>query len=76
MGNARHAPVRERWATMRDIDAVLARLASVWKRCPELRLGQLLSNSVEWKGGLERMYHVDDDKLVEDLDAFVKDWVE
>ena len=54
---------------MRDpnrIDGVLAAVGEVWEKCPDMRLGQLLSNVYTDP----TLYFIEDDKLVEGLTKY------
>lgn len=54
---------------MRDlhrIDAILMRLAKVWKQYPDLRLGQLLLNCFSDP----LLYYLEDDELIETLESY------
>ena len=49
---------------MRDVgrvDGVLYQIGEIWKKCPDLRLGQLLLNCMSDP----MLYYVEDEKLVE-----------
>ncbi len=50
----------------RKINETLARLAEVWKRHPELRLGQLISGAMP-----DYLYYIEDQPLVK---AIEKTW--
>lgn len=54
---------------MRDInriDLILDRLKTLWKKHPDLRLGQLILNVLQDPA----LYYVEDEKLVELLEKF------
>lgn len=54
---------------MRDInriDLILDRLKTLWKKHPDLRLGQLILNVLQDP----TLYYVEDEKLVELLEKF------
>lgn len=56
---------------MRDInriDKILAELAEIWKKYPDLRLGQLLSNVLQDPA----LYYVEDNKLIDYLHEYYK----
>jgi hypothetical protein len=53
--------------TMRDpdrIDAIIERLRAVWKRHPDLRLGQMVSNGAEFWPGVP-VHIIEDEPLIE-----------
>lgn len=52
---------------MRDIDKILAEIGEIWKKHPELRLGQLIDNVLLQE---EDLYYISDTKLLERL----KEW--
>ena len=52
---------------MRDIDKILAEIGEIWKKNPELRLGQLIDNILLQE---EDLYYIEDKKLLERL----KEW--
>jgi hypothetical protein len=49
------------------IPAVLERLGKLWKRYPQLRLGQLIGNVVEPDSN--SLYYVEDEELITRLEA-------
>lgn len=54
---------------MRDInriDFILQRLEVIWKKYPDLRLGQLIMNV----GNENSLYYLEDDELIEKLERF------
>ena len=54
---------------MRDInriDLILDRLKTLWKKHPDLRLGQLILNVLQDPA----LYYVEDEKLIELLEKF------
>jgi hypothetical protein len=56
---------------MRDpkrIDEILNRLKTIWKTCPDVRLGQLIGNCIEGP----TLYYMEDKQLVEVLEIFYK----
>jgi hypothetical protein len=62
---------------MRDperIDGVLAVIREVWKRYPDLRLGQLLVNAVQPSEPCSELYSVEDAPLVRKLESLVERW--
>ena len=57
---------------MRDpkrIDDVLETIGTIWKKSPDLRLLQLLTNSLT-RVNSEFFYFVEDDELIESLDKY------
>ena len=53
---------------MRDpqrIRPLLVRLMLAWQTCPDLRLGQLISNS---SGGA---YYIEDEEFIQDIEKYV-----
>lgn len=46
--------------TPQDIDGFLRRIGEVWKRCPQLRLGQILVNTY----GTSDLFYTSDENLV------------
>ena len=48
------------------ITPMLAKIEELWKKAPQLRLGQLLSNCAEAE---VRLYYMEDDVLLEKLEA-------
>ena len=52
---------------MRDIDKILTEIGEIWKKHPELRLGQLIDNVLLQE---EDLYYISDVKLLERL----KEW--
>lgn len=58
---------------MRDpnrIDAMLREIGWHWKRCPDLRLGQLLVNASQMSDGPADIFYVEDDRLLEMVRVF------
>ena len=58
---------------MRDperIDAVLSELRAIWKRDPDLRLGQLIVNAVRPSEPCPAIFYVEDEELVAGLQHF------
>ena len=56
---------------MRDpnrIDRLLAKLAEVWKKYPQLRLGQLILNVIRDPA----LYYVEDQKLIDAIIDYYK----
>ena len=56
---------------MRDvarIDDILKRLKKIWKKYPDLRLGQLLNNCMSYG----TLYYIEDEPLIETLEAVYK----
>ena len=54
---------------MRDakrIDKILKIIAEVWKKNPDLRLGQLLLDAVNFS----YLYYIEDEQLTEELQKF------
>jgi hypothetical protein len=52
---------------MRDperIPKVLSEVEKVWREYPDFRLGQLLTNSVDWPNGTLDLFYIEDDRLV------------
>lgn len=59
---------------MRDpnrIPDVLSRLQTIWKKYPDLRLGQLITNVFRTDG----LYYLEDDKFIDALEEYY-DFVE
>ena len=57
---------------MRDpkrIPEILKRLEVVWKKYPDLRLGQLLVNSL-YARKKTILFFIEDDKLIEEIEKF------
>ena len=52
------------------ITLVLAKIEEIWKKCPQLRLGQLLGNCAKSEVVL---YYMEDEVLLEKLEAMYKD---
>ncbi len=48
------------------ITPMLARIEELWKKAPQLRLGQLLGNCAKAE---VQLYHMEDDVLLEKLEA-------
>lgn len=58
---------------MRKVSRILPtciRLAHAWMRFPDQRLGQMLLNAV----GEDKLFHIEDDDLVEKVEQYVKDF--
>jgi uncharacterized protein YihD (DUF1040 family) len=56
---------------MRDpnrIPVVLSRLQAVWKKYPDLRLGQLITNVFR----SDSLYYLEDDRLIDIIEEFYK----
>ncbi len=51
------------------ITPMLAKIEEIWKKAPQLRLGQLIGNCVEEI----KLYYMEDDVLLEKLEAMYKD---
>ena len=54
---------------MRDInriDTILERLGKVWKKVPDMRLGQLILNVAQDPA----LYYIEDDQLMDALEKF------
>ena len=49
------------------IPGILKILEKIWKKYPDLRLGQLLENAVK-----KNLYYMEDEKLMEELEKFYK----
>lgn len=58
----------------KKIDSVIEVIANVWKKYPNLRLGQLLSNAVHigMDNDLIDLFYIEDDKLIEMIRKFDK----
>ena len=57
---------------MRDvnrIDVILNEIKNIWKKYPDLRLGQLICNVICDPA----LYYIEDEKLIEVLKEFYKD---
>ena len=55
---------------MRDpnrIDPILDEIREIWKRHPDLRLGQLILNARLGEDHAPRLYNLEDDRLIERL---------
>lgn len=48
----------------------LARIRDLWEKVPDLRLGQLLSNTM--LNNAIDLFHIEDNKLVETIEEFVR----
>lgn len=60
---------------MRDpkrIDPMLELIGSIWKKNPDLRLGQLLVNALTYRGSILDPFFIEDDDLTERLREFEK----
>lgn len=58
---------------MRRVSRILPaclRLAHAWMRHPDQRLGQLLINAI----GEEKLFQIEDDDLLDEVDQYVKDF--
>jgi len=56
---------------MRDpkrISEILKRLEVVWKKYPDLRLGQLLIDVLHVRNNF--LFYIEDDKLIEEVEKF------
>ena len=55
---------------MRDpkrIEPMLDLIRTIWTRSPDLRLGQLISNTTVDVDDEDRLYHIEDEELAEKL---------
>ncbi len=52
------------------IDPTLEKIGEIWKRSPQLRLGQLLGNCVQSE---IKFYYMEDDVLLEKLEAMYRE---
>ncbi len=52
------------------ITTMLAKIEEIWKKAPQLRLGQLIGNCA---GEDIKLYYMEDDVLLEKLEAMYKD---
>lgn len=61
-------PTRNHKYCTQTLDTIL----DIWMQFPELRLGQLLDNAIEWrdKNPDTNMFYVEDEHLLEALRAF------
>jgi hypothetical protein len=62
---------------MRDperIDRVLTVVRDVWRRYPDLRLGQLIVNAVQTEEPCSQVYSVEDAALVRKLESLAERW--
>jgi len=50
------------------ISVVLSRLQAVWKKYPDLRLGQLITNVFR----SDSLYYLEDDRLIDIIEEFYK----
>ena len=58
---------------MRDpnrIDGMLREIGWHWKRCPDLRLGQLLVNAAQMAGRSADIFYVEDNDMIEYIRDF------
>lgn len=51
---------------LKRIDPLMKRLTAVWKKSPELRLGQLLYNAMNDTD----FYYTEDDKLIQEIELY------
>ncbi len=60
------------------IPTVLSEISNIWKKYPDLRLGQLLSNAVCMSTEIDpaNLFYVEDDKLIEMIKTFDKEVTE
>lgn len=62
----------EGFTTVRDpnrIDELLERLKTVWKKQPDLRLGQIIINAGRFTLGLDDVFYVEDEQLVKAIES-------
>jgi hypothetical protein len=53
---------------------VLSRLQVAWEQVPQLRLGQLLMNAVQWRSGHNQpLFYTEDYVLADLVDAWVRE---
>ena len=52
------------------ITPMLAKIEELWKKCPQLRLGQLLGNCAKSE---IRLYYMEDDVLLKKLEVMYND---
>lgn len=60
---------------MRDparIEPMLDALRRAWQRCPDLRLGQVVSNAARSHGAWPDVFSVEDDELARGLEALAR----
>lgn len=55
--------MKNRANTLEEKNLILIRLAALWKKRPELRLGQLIGNYLE-----SELYYIEDFDLIEKLE--------
>ena len=61
---------------MRDpkrISEILKRLEVVWKKYPDLRLGQLLIDVLHVRNNF--LFYIEDNKLIEEIEKFQTEYV-
>lgn len=56
------------------IEPLLIELTKLWKRFPDMRLGQLIYNAVSPKEPCPAIFYIEDDVLLEKLAASIKKW--
>lgn len=66
-------PTTGRAITDTEKEAVCARLLKAWKECRHQRLGQLIDNALFVSGARADSYYIEDDRLVEVVEKFVRD---
>lgn len=49
---------------------MMKKIQAIWEKAPQLRLGQLLGNTCK---GETKLFHLEDDALLERLEAMYKD---
>lgn len=63
-----NVPIPGRAETYEQKRAIMEKVLSYWAQYPNLRLGQLIQDAVDVRGG--SVFYVEDEKLVELLKAF------
>lgn len=53
------------------IDEILAAIGVIWKKYPDQRFFQLISN-IPWKNITQDTFFYEDDKVLESLNEFIK----
>lgn len=55
---------------------IVSRLLDAWERMPELRLGQLIVNSLDESDDLANLYYKEDFDLIDQVDTFVNNFAD
>lgn len=54
------------------IEPILDALRQVWQKCPDLRLGQIVSNAARGNAAWPDVFNVEDDEVLRGLNALIR----